>query len=111
MRRAIRARAGARRCGAGLLPFPPCIGCKLCLRDRRVEPRHGIARRLGTRASALALVRAAPTRAPMACAMSPARRRIVRGAHGASIMVDEGVKGPVACRDSTKGVACEHPRA
>src|SRR5262249_20962130 len=43
MRRAIRARAGARRCGAGPLPFPPCIGCKLCLRDRRVEPRNGSA--------------------------------------------------------------------
>src|SRR5262245_38228478 len=52
MRRAIRARASARRCGAGPLPFPPCIGCKLCLRDRRVEPGTEAPRRLGTRASA-----------------------------------------------------------
>jgi hypothetical protein len=42
MRRAIRARAGARRCGAGPLPFPPCIECKLCLRDRRVAPGMGL---------------------------------------------------------------------
>src|SRR5262249_59081682 len=52
MRRAIRARAGARRCGAGPLPCPPCIGCKLCLRDRRVERGTEAPRRLGTRASA-----------------------------------------------------------
>src|SRR5215472_19031317 len=57
MRRAIRARAGARRCGGGPLQFPPCIGCKLCLRDRRVEGdaalRNGGKRRRSPRELAL----------------------------------------------------------
>jgi hypothetical protein len=61
--------------------------------------KDGSARRLGTRASAFfglgALVRAAPTRTPMACGMSPARRCSARGEHGGSIMVDEGLKGPL----------------